>query len=1802
MKLQKRVMAFLLVLVMMVSLMPMSTTQVQAAQVDIDLGTISWGSDYSTYTFPNVTVNFDNAKQKIFCLSVDNGGTFILPSTINLGAGCKITGIEKTSAGKAYQETVTGGMELSSLTVIGSDITETQVADFIKSLTFYRNVTDKKTEQTVSVVANEVELKDNETAMAIDGVIHYYEYVTFDDVLDENDWVKRGELTWYDAYKAAKISEFEGMNGYLATITEENEQLYIYGALGGKLQAWIGGMRTATDNVVFDADAITSANINPGEMYSSTNPPEKTFYWMCGPEAGFAFYQTGDQGTYINGVEINDAYIFWNDSNGDPEPNNRYSNATSYEVDPYAQEYALEYGYNDMGYWNDYSPYNTSRAEYGIYGYIIEYSPYKLTGSNQNPTEEKEATPSSTDSKIVAANEIVVSANDFIISTTEAKNITDEIAKNKAELEVTEGGTTVSEPNANITVDAEDLADVMTGQTGTYNVTYTYTSDSGNSSADKATVTVVDVTDVSTDGSTVIGANNFNISQEQAEAIANGTDTDAIQNLIKELANAVATKDGEVVDSSEIQITKNDIAATGEGPFDVTFTYNGETVTVQATVKDDGPTDGGTNNDLVVPSTNLTANDFSVEINSPELSADDFIKKADVEANKNDGSNVTPIIDSEDLATLNKAITDGTPGTYTVDVSTSDGTKTTVTVKVTGEYPSIEANDFIITVNEANIATTDTVKSLSGAARYESEGSESGTENVMVSGLNTLNTVSEPGVVDLTLKDGSTGDTAADKEVTATVVDEKTPGISNDGNNSTVVIGANNFSISQEQADAVVNGKGTEDVDALLKALANAVATEDGSKVTSDEIEVTDNQIDNTGTGPYEVTFTYKGVSVTVDVTVKDNGSTDGGSNNDLTIPTTNLTANDFTIDAGSPTLDPSDFITAADVVAKDDNGSSVTPTINASDLADLNNAINNDIPGTYDVEVTTPDGTSTTVTVTVTKRYPTISGHDFIISVDDAVDVTESEVKTLTDAMRYETDQAAGDSSKVTVSNLTDLKNQSTAGEVEITLKDTTSGNPEDIAYDKTVTATVVDATSTSDVNATVVVGANNFCITVAQAETIKTNPTDSSVQDLIKILANAVATDDGSTVNPSQITVDASKIDTENGSYDVTFTYDGETVTVKATVKDDGGADNTSGTTVPNTNLTANDFAVEKGGDELSPTDFLDAADVVAKENDGTPVTPTVNQNDLDKLNDAIKNGPTGDYTVTVTAPDGTSTKVTVSVTDVKTDETGKIDTIAANNFTVSVDDVDKITGTDALAEIIKRSDAQAYDVDTKNDVDIVSVDTSDVGNTPGETYNIVLKTENGTETTIQVTVTSTPSITANDFNVSIEQAQTIVTGQTDTDVQDMVKILANAVAKEDTTVQDASEITVDTSKVKAAKGTYPVTFTYNGKTVTVNATVKDTSAADGDADKTDVPEVNLTANDFAVQAGSTQLSPADFNKKAEVVAKKNNGTVVTATPDATDLAKLNNAIKNCQEGTYDVKVTAGGKTVVVTVTVTKEKDVVGDDQLFEISNAKDIPQDLDKGREVSTVNVDGADIPSSKYTIDGDTITIDSSVFQKKKAGTTSKVVITYKDGSKRTFNVKIVSYDKTTVVTKVPIFQMQKDLGVGKKFTINLIGMNKYAVKSFKSSNKKIATVNKNGVITGKKKGKCTITAKIIQKGSYYTVKIKLHVKKSMKMYNLKKKALQKQEGTLPEFNVYKRVVKGKKTKMKFTNVDKNAKITYTTSNKKIATVSKKGVIKGKKKGFCVITAKIEQRGHAYYTKLIVRVDDGTKNKQLKKYLK
>ena len=105
-------------------------------------------------------------------------------------------------------------------------------------------------------------------------------------------------------------------------------------------------------------------------------------------------------------------------------------------------------------------------------------------------------------------------------------------------------------------------------------------------------------------------------------------------------------------------------------------------------------------------------------------------------------------------------------------------------------------------------------------------------------------------------------------------------------------------------------------------------------------------------------------------------------------------------------------------------------------------------------------------------------------------------------------------------------------------------------------------------------------------------------------------------------------------------------------------------------------------------------------------------------------------------------------------------------------------------------------------------------------------------------------------------------------------------------------------------------------------------------------------------------------------------------------------------------------------------------------------------------------------------------------------------------------------------------------------------------SYTTSNKKVATVNSKGKVTAKKTGKAVITVKC---GNYKT-KVTVYVNETLK--------LKKSSAVIK--------IKGKTSIKATTNI--SGKITYTSSNKKIATVTSKGVVKGIKKGKATITVK------------------------------
>lgn len=149
-------------------------------------------------------------------------------------------------------------------------------------------------------------------------------------------------------------------------------------------------------------------------------------------------------------------------------------------------------------------------------------------------------------------------------------------------------------------------------------------------------------------------------------------------------------------------------------------------------------------------------------------------------------------------------------------------------------------------------------------------------------------------------------------------------------------------------------------------------------------------------------------------------------------------------------------------------------------------------------------------------------------------------------------------------------------------------------------------------------------------------------------------------------------------------------------------------------------------------------------------------------------------------------------------------------------------------------------------------------------------------------------------------------------------------------------------------------------------------------------------------------------------------------------------------------------------------------------------------------------------------------------------------------------------------------------------------NKKAKKvKWKSSNKKIATVSKKGVVTGKKGGTCKITATVKKKK--YTTKIFVYAgEKTVYEYD------EDPEEPTDRYNVDIVTLNADKIDLfigqSFTLKISGTKneITWKSSNPKVATVSSKGKVKAINEGKTTITASYEDSKYVYTLKCKITV--------------
>ncbi|MER3316946.1 MAG: PA14 domain-containing protein [Allomuricauda sp.] len=158
--------------------------------------------------------------------------------------------------------------------------------------------------RTFSIVLNE--------ANYLESTGHYYEYVP-----------SLG-ITWTAARDAAALRTFYGLQGYLATISNQDESDLLGSQAPGA--GWIGA-----------SDATT----------------EGDWYWVTGPEAGTLFWRGTAGGTAFG-------YEFWNTGEPNQSGNEDYAHITA----P---------GVGLPGSWNDLSNTGANSGDYQPKGYLVEY-------------------------------------------------------------------------------------------------------------------------------------------------------------------------------------------------------------------------------------------------------------------------------------------------------------------------------------------------------------------------------------------------------------------------------------------------------------------------------------------------------------------------------------------------------------------------------------------------------------------------------------------------------------------------------------------------------------------------------------------------------------------------------------------------------------------------------------------------------------------------------------------------------------------------------------------------------------------------------------------------------------------------------------------------------------------------------------------------------------------------------------------------------------------------------------------------------------------------------------------------------------------------------------------------------------------------------------------------------------------------------------------------------------------------------------------------------------------------------------
>jgi len=962
-------------------------------------------------------------------------------------------------------------------------------------------------------------------------------------------------------------------------------------------------------------------------------------------------------------------------------------------------------------------------------------------------------------------------------------NINDALAKYLSQVSAVDAASKKVDIN-DITVNVLELAAINAAidalESGAYNLTFTEIS--GEAVTIKVTLYKNSSKEPPAPSTEGIYANDF--SYGISSGALNASDSKILSSVYAHYANGNSVAFSDInVKASDLATINAAIAANDKSgnPFELTFiSPSGKEATVKVTLKDNGPT-----GPVISGQEYITGDNFGYGINQGALSESDARLLARLQPIHSDGttmdlSDVTA--DTTELAAINAAImaNDKSDNPFDLTFTTIGGVS--VTVKVTlYDYSNpvqpgnafIVGNDFVYGIEQGTLSDG-LARMYANASAVDKDGkailptditvdaTELAAINTAIankdkSGNQFTLTFTEPTgesvSIKVTLKDNGNGPT--------------------DEHNNSERISADNFfyGINEGALNA-----------AKAKALAGVVAFEDNGKamdlsqvsISASELAILNAAIaaNDKSNNPFDLTFiTPDGTSVTVKVTLKD--VTDGVKDpTDPTKDTDRIGADDFFYGINQGSLDKDDAKLMANVEAVDKDGKAIDlsdVTTSPTQLLAINDAIKAGQLGEYPLTFTTPGGASTQVTVIlkgkgagdVDPSDPTnpltntdrIAGNDFIYGLNEGT-LTDIEAKIRAQVEAVDKAGKAIPSSDI-IADVVELKAINDAIEKgqtgDFPLTYTTVGGAE-----ITVNITLKDHSVAPDIDphnpektTSGNIGANGFMIGVNEKNALTANEA--------KIRSYVAAKDIfGNDYPLSSITVSTSELQTINnakaagqsGTFPLTFTSpEGKSVTVDVTIlkKVNPPVVNPSDPSKNEGSIGGDDFNYGRNEGELTDDKAKDLANIIAKDKDGNNIPSDlikVDQDQLDKLNDALTNGDIGTFPLTFTEPDGKEIVVEVTIYDnvIHSEEPDNKQEFGGNNFDYDTQD-GKLTEEKAkdLADIYAK-DKLGLDIPLEqihvNQGDLDKLNDAIANGKSGE-FEVKFTTDDGQELIVTVTL---------------------------------------------------------------------------------------------------------------------------------------------------------------------------------------------------------------------------------------------------------------------------------------------------------------------------------------------------------------------------------------------------------------------------------------------------------------------------------